>query len=576
MRLPSTARKLAPAVLLTAFLLGADVSVQAQQGLQAPVLPPVQASKVTSQPPAKLPTLPAPSIIKTPALPTVPGAPLDTGKTPVAAGSADVSIHDMVIGATDGQNPANPTGRQEPGVSIEWLYPPNARLNQPVTCTLIVKSISINRLHQVVVRGRVPAGAVVKSTEPKATNEGDLLVWRLGDMEPRQERRIDLHLVPTVRGSLPCHAFVTFTGSSTAQLQVREPKLALKATAPKSVLAGEAAIVTVTVSNPGDAKADHVRLRVSVPQGLEYRTGKEAQFNLESLGPNESRTILLQCVARASGAQVCSAVATADANLEARGSTRLDVVSAHLEVSVTGPKMRYLDCTGKFFFKVTNTGTAPATHVNLTNVVPQGFKVASATTGAYHDFATRSVVWFWESLGPGQTREVELDLLAVNPGEYRNQATVTATHGVRAAADASTRIEGLPGLLMELVDLEDPVPVGKDLSYEIRLANTGTKTATNLLLTCTLSDKMTFRGAKCPTGITYQVQGKEVVFGAVPRLAPRADVIFRVNVRCLAPGDLRFQARVRADGLVAPVLREESTRVFGDEHDGGATAPGQK
>jgi hypothetical protein len=48
-------------------------------------------------------------------------------------------------------------------------------------------------------------------------------------------------------------------------------------------------------------------------------------------------------------------------------------------------------------------------------------------------------------------------------------------------------------------------------------------------------------------------------------LAPRVDAIYRVSVRCLAAGDLRFQARMKADGLTLPVLREESTRVYGDE-----------
>ena len=70
---------------------------------------------------------------------------------------------------------------------------------------------------EVVLRSRIPSGAAVKATEPKATPEGDILVWNLGNLDPRQEKRIDLHLVPSARGSLPCHAFVTFTGSSTAR-----------------------------------------------------------------------------------------------------------------------------------------------------------------------------------------------------------------------------------------------------------------------------------------------------------------------------------------------------------------------
>jgi hypothetical protein len=183
------------------------------------------------------------------------------------------------------------------------------------------------------------------------------------------------------------------------------------------------------------------------------------------------------------------------------------------------------------------------------------------------------VVWFLGDLAAGQNKEVSLDLVAVNPGEYKNRATVTAARGLRSDGEVITRLEGLPGLLMELVDIDDPVEVGKDDSYEIRVANTGTKTETNLQLTCTIPERMEFRGAKAPPGCTVKLQGRDVVFSALPRLAPRADVIYRVTVHCAAPGDLRFQARVRADGLEQPVLREESTRVYGDERE-TKTAPG--
>ena len=48
-------------------------------------------------------------------------------------------------------------------------------------------------------------------------------------------------------------------------------------------------------------------------------------------------------------------------------------------------------------------------------------------------------------------------------------------------------------------------------------------------------------------------------------MAPRADAIYRVNVKGTAPGDLRFRARIKADGLSDPVLKEESTKVYGDD-----------
>jgi uncharacterized repeat protein (TIGR01451 family) len=118
---------------------------------------------------------------------------------------------------------------------------------------------------------------------------------------------------------------------------------------------------------------------------------------------------------------------------------------------------------------------------------------------------------------------------------------------------------------MELVDLDDPVELGYETSYEIRVTNTGTKTETNVQLICTLPDKMEFRGARAPAGAQFRVENRDIISDPLPRLAPRADAIYRINVKGLAAGDLRFRARIKADGLTDPVLKEESTKVYGDE-----------
>jgi uncharacterized repeat protein (TIGR01451 family) len=528
---------------------------------EAPALPKLPpAAPLAAAAPLDLPSIPMPP--KPPAI-TAPAP-----KTPVQNWESEVVAKDLMVEASEGQTAANPTGRQEPGISLEWLHPTTVRLGQPLTCTLIVKSLSMNRLHQVVVRYRVPTGVTVRGAEPAATTNDDLLVWQLGNFDPRQERRIDLHLMPTAKGNLPCHAFVTFTGSSTARLEVREPKLAMKTAAPGKVLTGDLAAIALTVSNPGDAKVEHVKVRVNLSDGLEYGTNKATEFNLVGLGPNESRTVLVQCMAKATGLQTCTAVATAELGLEAKSEGHVEVVAPGVEVSVKGPQMRYLDRHALYAVKVTNPGSATANHVTLSDIVPAGFKVVGATDGAHHDFATRTVVWFLGDIAAGESKEVKLDLLAINPGEYKNQGVATAARGLRATSDIFTRIEGLPGLQMELVDLEDPVEMGKEMSYEVRLSNTGTKTETNVQLVCTMPEKMDLRGARCSAGVPFRVQGRDIIFGVIPKLAPRADVIYRVNVRSLAAGDVRFQARVRADSLETPVLREESTRVFGDEREG--------
>ncbi len=586
-------RGLGRAVLVMTILLGASAVSQAQQtpaGLpDFPGLPLPEAPKSPEAPPAPLPAVtpvmptpapaPAAPIMPAPAAPIMPAMAPDHAAAgqpaPFPAPAADSPVKDIVLESGDGQTPSNPTGRQEPGVSMEWIYPAIVRLGQPMTCTIMVKCISINRLHHVTVRTRIPASVTVKGTEPPAVNEGELLTWDLGSMEPGQEKRLDINMTPTVKGALPCQAYVTFTGTSTARIEVREPKLEIKASCPKQALKGDVAIVALTVSNPGDARTDHVKVRVDLSEGLKYGNGKNTEILLESLGANESRTFLLQCMAEAAGTQFCSAIATAECNLEAKCSTGLEILTPGIDVVVTGPKMRYLDRNATFVFKVTNPGSATASHVTLNNQVPVGFKVVGASGGAFHDFATRTVVWFIGNLEPGQSKEVSLELLAINPGEYKNLTTVTAARGLHAEAEVATRVEGLPGLLMEVVDVQDPIELGKEESYEIRLTNTGTKTESNLQVTCTIPDQMEFRGAKSSINSPFHVEGRKVVFDALPKLAPRADVIYRVNVLCRQAGDVRFQAQVTGDNLSSPVIREESTRVFGDEGETSSVS-GQK
>ena len=466
--------------------------------------------------------------------------------------------------AGPGQTNDNPTGRQEPAVSLEWIGPPTIKLGQPVTFQILLRNISASPVQNVVVHNRLPDGVGVQQTEPKATTEGNVLVWNLGTMQSRQERRLDLTLLPETRGDLTCQALVTFTGTSIARLRVREPKLSLKASGPDKILLGDVATVTLTVTNPGDGSADHVRIKAALSEGLEHIRGRAVEFDLGNLEPNETRSVQLVCATKLGGLQVVEALATAEANLKSEDKAPMEVILPRLDLVVNGPKLRYLDRHAIYTFKITNPGSAPASNVTINDHVPDGFKFVSASDGGRHDFATRTVSWFVGDLTPGQSREVSMETVAINTGNHKHMATVTAARGLKTEAEVMTRVEGLPALLMELVDLDDPVEVGSDTAYEIRVTNTGSKTETNLQLICTIPDKMEFRGAEA-TNIKFHLQGQELTFEPLPKLAPRADFIYRVKVRGVAPGDLRFRARITADGLTDPVLKEESTKVYGDD-----------
>jgi uncharacterized repeat protein (TIGR01451 family) len=460
---------------------------------------------------------------------------------------------------------APPSNRQEPAVVLEWAGPSSIRLGQPAAYQLIVRNVSSGPVQQVLVRCPVPESVTVSVSDPLPLTRGALLTWELGTLAAGQERRINLQMVASSKAGVALGAVVSFTGMVALHVQVREPKLALKLAAPDRVVLGDSATVTLTVSNPGDGPAEHVKIKALLPEGLEHPRGRQFEVDLGALAPQEQRTLQLVCTARTQGPQRCEAAAAADGGLKAGAVAPVEVVLPRIDLAAAGPHLRYLERKAVYVFKATNPGSAPATNVTVQAVVPRGLKVQTATSGGQYDATAGTVSWFIGDLPPGQSREVSVGVLPVSPGEQRVRATVTAARGLRNEAEVVTRVDCLSALQLELADADDPVEVGADTAYEIRVTNAGSKMETNLQVTCTLPERMELRGARCAAGCHFRVEGRDVIFEALPRLAPKADVVYRVFVRGTAPGDLRCRARLRADGLGEPMVREESTKVYGDD-----------
>jgi uncharacterized repeat protein (TIGR01451 family) len=468
--------------------------------------------------------------------------------------------------AAPGATPKNPTGRQEPAVAIEWIGPVTAKVGVAQDYSVAVRNACNIAVQQVMVRVRIPNGMSASATEPKAVSEANVLMWELGTLQPQQEKILQIKLTAEGRGDMAPQAWVTFTGSSVMRVSVREPKLTVKATAPEKVLVGDAATFMLTVSNPGDGMAEQVKVHAVLSEGLEHARGNKVDFEVGNLNPGETRSVQLICATKTGGEQKCDATAEAEGGLKGQDLAMTNVIMPKLDIAIAGPGLRYLDRKATYTFKVTNPGDAPATNVSVNEIVPAGFKFLNATDGGRHDFSTRTVSWFVGEIGPGQTKEVKMEVQAVNPGEFHHKASAQAARGLKSDADLLSRVEGLSAILLEVVDTEDPIEVGGDTAYEIRITNTGSKTETDIKLVCTIPEKMEFKNSQGPC--KCHEEGRVLVFDPLPKLAPRADAIFRVNVKALQPGDVRFKTSITSTNLVEPVIEMEATRIYSDAPDG--------
>lgn len=457
----------------------------------------------------------------------------------------------------------NPTSRQEPAVSLEWIGPAAAKIGQATDYSIAVRNVCSIPVQQVLVRVRLPQGVQATATEPRAVQEDNVLMWEFGTLLPKQERNLQLKLVSASKGDVNCQAWVTFTGASALRIKVREPKLLIKTTAPEKILLGDACTFVLTVSNPGDHPAELVKIHATVSDGLESARGQKIDYDIGNLAPGETRSVQVICAAKTGGAQHCDASVVADGGLKAADKASVNVLMPRLELEVVGPKLRYLDRKAVYTFKVTNPGDAPAMNVQLTDVIPLGFKYLQADNGGRHDFSTRTVNWFLGEIGAGQAKEVKLECQAINPGEHHHKVSAIASRGLRVENDVVTSVKGLAAMTMEMIDLEDPVEVGTETTYEIRITNTGSMTETEVRIVCTIPDKMQFKTATGPTA--HALAGNEIVFQPIAKLAPRADAIYRVTVKAVAPGVVNFKGRLTSTILQDPVMKDEPTRIYSDQ-----------
>jgi uncharacterized repeat protein (TIGR01451 family) len=499
----------------------------------APAPPPTMTSP--PPPPAPIPTTPTP-----PSVPmTPPPLPPDNKLVPQAA--------------------ENTTGRQDAAVSVEWVGPPAAKIGVATEYVLVVRNTAAVALHNARATVVMPAGLRVTAAEPAAGTDG---AWELGTLDAKQERVIKMRLVAEARGDPTPQAFVTFTGVASMRVKVREPKLVVKAAGPERVMAGESAAFTVTVSNPGDGTAEQVKVHATLSEGLEHARGPLVDFDIGSLGAGESRSVQIICQAKQGGAQTCKAVADADGVAAVTESAVLNVIAPRLEVQVSGPGLRYLERKALYTIKVTNTGDAAATNVTVGDVVPAGFLVQAASNGGRHDTNTRTVAWFLGEVAPGQSREVQLEVKAVIPGRHVHKATAVGARGLHADGECTTSVEGLSALGVELVDTEDPVEVNGETAYEVKISNTGSKTETDIKLVAEVPPQMQFKSATGP--VRYAVDGNKIVFEPLDKLAPRVDALFRINVKAVEQGTVRFKIQVTSTNLVEPVIKMEATRIYAD------------
>lgn len=227
-----------------------------------------------------------------------------------------------------------------------------------------------------------------------------------------------------------------------------------------------------------------------------------------------------------------------------------------VEVTKTCPRLRYLTREATFEITVTNKGNAPAANVIVSDTLTGGTDFVSADNGGNRQ--GDRVVWSLGNLDAGQSKVLKVNTRCSRIGTVKNTAVVT--YCAQAMAECEMEIKGIPAILLECVDDNDPIEVGADLTYTIMVTNQGSQTDSNVTIKCTLPPEQQFVRAGGATAGTNS--GSDVNFAPLAALAPKARATWTVTVKGIKPGDSRFKVVLTSDQTTSPVFETESSHIY--------------
>lgn len=449
-------------------------------------------------------------------------------------------------------------------LEITKSAPSRGHIDTPFDYAIEIHNPSDVDAHDVVVTDELPEGLEYVSSSPQAQRDGRMLRWDVGTLGARASRSMSVRVNPTRTGTFNNCAEVNaqrLSDRDCAETLVVAPEVTVEKTAPAEVLVCEPIAYTIVVRNTGDGDATGIRITDELPEGMETTDGRRSMiWNIGTLPAGEARRGEFQARVSDTGRYVNTAVVTGDGDLSIEDSAETVVREPVLVVTKEGPQTRYVDRPLTYTITVTNNGDADARNLRIVDTLPSGTTFSEAS----HDgsYANGRVTWDMGTLEVGDSVEVTLTYEADEMGNYTNNVTATATCA-EASAEASTEVIGIPAILLECVDVRDPIALNDTERYDITVTNQGSAVDTNIGMVCVIPDEMEFVSADGPTEET--VDGQTVTFDALESLAPGERVRYSVETRALEVGDVRFHVSLTSNQLTSPVEETEATYIYSEE-----------
>lgn len=249
---------------------------------------------------------------------------------------------------------------------------------------------------------------------------------------------------------------------------------------------------------------------------------------------------------------------TDDHHKKGKQSVYSRIDASRVTIEKKCPEKRYVGTPVKNEITIVNEGNTPALEVVVFDHVCCGAKFLKASEGG--EFKDGIVTWIVGDLPAGETRSFQTTVIPQHIGELECPARAEWRALALVEDRCKTVVAGIPAILLEVVDLVDPIEVGEVETYEITVTNQGSLAGNKIVVKATLPDQLKFVSGEGPTQAT--AQGQVVTFGALDALAPKAKAVYTLKAKAVGVGDIRFRLDLTSQQSEEPIFETESTNIY--------------
>ena len=329
----------------------------------------------------------------------------------------------------------------EPALKVALEGAESALMGEPATQTILVSNPGTGAVDEVILDVALPDGLEYRGG-PKR------LSMNVGALAAGETKPVRLPLIATAGGtqtvSVTARGEAGLKATAGRTVAVASPQIDLAIAGPSVRYVNRTCEIALTVTNPGDAATDNVRLGYRVPAGFEFQkadasgthdaAGRTVRWFLGRIeaGAEKTATVTLKAVAGGDQTHRAEVSASSRAKAAAEHVTRIEGTASLVLTIDDSDDPVEVGAETVYTVTVKNEGTAPARTVGLACRLPEGCETGPAGGGAILGPAASRregrLVLFdsLPSLAPGKTAVYTLRVKGTTPGAKRFQTRLVS------------------------------------------------------------------------------------------------------------------------------------------------------